>query len=368
MKPRLSDIARIAGVSKATASRALANSPLVKEETKRRVLEVAKQYNYQPNALAQAVATKRSGILGFCMHKSQHPYFGHSFFGPMLDGAIEEARRHNYHILVAPADPANTTFDEHFIQDSIDGVILATFTPMEPIQEFRRRNIPLVLVNDAVPTPNNAFIVQDEYGGAKAVMRHLIKERGHRKIAFISDRLSHLSYYLRYLAYLDAHREYGLELYNNPKIKLGNVWGKFPRPDRQKLEMLGQKVREIEGTPIIIEGIDSSQARDAVYPILMATDDKDLPTAIFAATDSLALGTIEAIWEAGLEVPRDIAVAGFDDLPMSAAFTPPLTTVHSNPFEMGQAAVQELLKLIADPQRDSTIRWVDTHLVVRKST
>lgn len=365
MKTRLSDIARIAGVSKATASRALADSPLVKEETKRRILEIAKQYNYQPNALAQAVATKRSGILGFCMHKSQSPYFGHSFFGPMLDGAIEEARRHNYHILVAPSDPKNTTFDEHFIQDSIDGVILATFTPMEPINEFRRRNIPLVLVNDAVPTPNNAFIVQDEYGGAKAIMRHLIVERGHRKIAFISDRLSHPSYYLRYLAYLDAHREHGLEVYNNPGIKLGNVWGNYPRPNNQKLELLGQKVQEIRGTPVIIDGIDSPQARDAVYQML-ATE--NLPTAIFAATDSIALGAIEAIWEAGLDVPRDIAVAGFDDLPMSAAFTPPLTTVHANPFEVGQAAVQELLKLIANPERESIIRWVDTHLVVRKST
>lgn len=365
MKARLSDIARIAGVSKATASRALADSPLVKEETKRRILEIARAHNYQPNAMAQAVATKRSGILGFCMHKSGSPYFGHSFFGPMLDGAIEEARLHGYHILVAPADPKNTTFDEHFIQDSIDGVILATFTPVEPIREFRRRQIPLVLVNDAIPSPNNAFIVQDEYEGTMDMMRHLMVERGHRKIAFVSDRLSHLSYYLRYLAYLDAHRKYGLKIYSNPRITPGNLWGDFPRPDNQKLAMLGRTVQEVEGTPVIIEGNDSQQARDAICQMLATGD---LPTAVFAATDSIALGTMEAIWEAGLDVPRDIAVAGFDDLPMSATFTPPLTTVHASPFEMGRAAVQELLKLIANPRQESCIRWVDTHVVVRKST
>lgn len=365
MKARLSDIAQIAGVSKATASRALANSPLVREETKERILQIAKEYNYQPNALAQAVATKRSGILGFCMHKSGSPYFGHSFFGPMLDGAIEEARRHNYHILVAPADPKNTTFDEHFIQDSIDGVILATFTPVEPINEFRKRRIPLVLVNDAIPSPNNTFIMQDEYGGAMAMMRHLIVERDHRKIAFISGRLSHLSYHLRYLAYLDAHRQYGLPVYNNPNIPLGNVWGNFPRPDAQKLAMLGQRAQEIEGTPILIKGNGAQQARDAVCQMLSTGD---LPTAILAATDSVALGAMEAIWEAGMEVPKDIAVAGFDDLPMSATFSPPLTTVHANPFAMGEAAVQELLQLISNPEQESRIRWVDTHIVVRKST
>ncbi len=365
MKPRLIDIARLAGVSKATASRALADSPLVNEETKQRVHKVAKELFYQPNALAQAVATKRSWILGFCMYRQHKPYFGHTFFGPVLDGAIEEAKLHNYHIVVAPTEQENDTFDEHFIQDSIDGAILISFKPRDAMLEFRRRNIPLVFVNDAIPSPNNAFIVDENYNGARKLMEHLILERGHQKIAFISDRLSHPSYYLRYLAYLDVHRENGIPVYENDAIRSTNLWGVYSPPEADKLSMYGLHPQPVTGTPFITEGTGSLNAFRLVKRLL---ETENLPTAIFAGTDSLAMGAIRAILDAGLKVPDDIAVAGYDDIEAAEIYCPALTTVRVNRNEIGRLAVQQLLAQIADPSLESRMLFVKNELIVRQST
>lgn len=366
MTPRLSDIARLAGVSKATASRALSGSPLVKEETRQRICQIAQEHSYQPNALAQAMATKRSGIIAFCMHKSGRPYFGHPFFGPILDGAIEECKSYDYHIVVAPADPANTTFDEHFIQDSVDGVILASFTPMAAVCEFRKRQIPLVVVNDAIPTPNNPSIVADDYGGAKAITNHLMDQRGHRQIAFLSDRLSHFSYYLRYMAYLDAHRKRNIPVYTNPAVASPDPWGdKYPRPDEEKLQLLDKMPLSIAGTPLITSSTDPMEGYLATQRMLASGA---LPSALFAATDSLAFGAMKALREAGLRIPQDMALAGYDDLDLAKITSPPLTTVRSHPYDMGRMAVRELLAQIANPQLESRICYVSPDLVVRQST
>ena len=366
MKSRLVDIANIAGVSKTTASRALSDSPLVREDTKIRVRQIAKELHYQPNALAQAMATKRSGVLGFCMYKhGGTPYVGHTFFGPVIDGAIEEAKQHGYHIMLAYARDETSTFDEHFIQDSIDGVLLISFAPRDAISEFRKRKIPLVLINDALSTPNNAFIVDDNYTGAYALMEHLIRDRGHRRIAIVTDRLSHTSYYLRYIAYLDALHAYDIPVYNNPHLQTSDIWGKYAPPEEDKLRMCNQSKRSIEGTPIIIRGTSPSAASIAMKRLLATGD---IPTAVFAATDSIAFGVIKAIQEAGLRVPEDIAVAGYDDIEMAELFYPPLTTVRVNRHDIGRIAVRELLSQIAKPELESRIITVGNELIVRKST
>lgn len=367
MQTKLSDIARLAGVSKATASRAMAGSSLVREETRLRVQRIAKAQGYVPNALAQAVATKRSGIIGLCIYRKQLPYFAHTFFGPLLDGAIAEAKLNGYHIVVTSTSQDFDTFDEHFIQDSIDGAILTSFTPLEAVAEFRRRCIPLVLVNDVLETENNAFVIQDDYGGAAAMMDHLF-ERGHRSIAFLSDRLSHVSYHLRYLAYLHAHHRRNVSVYSNPNLPpCRDLWGNFPRLDidAAKLRLFGLEPHAVEGTPLIVTNTSAESGARAVNDLLLAGN---LPTAIFASSDSLAIGALRALHEAGLRVPEDIAVCGFDDIELSESVWPPLTTVKAGPFEMGRIAIQELMRQIGEPSLDSRVRKVATTLVVRGST
>lgn len=365
MKTRLIDIAQMAGVSKATASRALSGSPLVREETKALVQEIARAHRYQPNALAQAVATKRSGILGLCIYQKSKPYFAHTFFGPVLDSVLEEAGENNYHIVLAVSSSEEDTFDEHFIKDSIDGAILISFAPRQAVAEFSRRGIPLVLVNAVIDSPNNAFIVDDNYGGARALMEHLIAERGYRRIAFISDRLSHSSYMLRYIAYLDAHRAHGIPVYENPVVRTNDLWHGFAPTEPEVLGMYGLEPPTITGTPAVVYG---TSPEDGYQVMRLLLESGNPPTAVFAATDSIALGALQAIREANLRIPEDIAVAGYDDIEAAKTCFPMLTTVSVNRYEIGRLAVSELLEQIAHPNADSRIRIVPNRLVIREST
>ncbi|HOG00382.1 MAG: Ribose operon repressor [Firmicutes bacterium ADurb.Bin248] len=365
MKKRLIDIARLAGVSKATASRALADSPLVREETKLRVQEIARSFRYQPNALAQAVATKRSGILGLCIYQKNRPYFAHTFFGPVLDSVLEEAGRNNYHIVLAISSSEEDTFDEHFIKDSIDGAILISFAPQHAVTEFARRGIPLVLVNALIDSPNNAFILDDNYGGARALMEHLIAERGRRRIAIITDRLSHSSYLLRYMAYMDAHREHGIPIYENPAVRADDLWHGYAPPEAEVLALYGLKPPDMLGTPVVLRSTSPEEGRQAMRMLLGSGD---APDAVFATTDSIAVGVLQAIREANLRIPEDIAVAGYDDIEAAKSCVPPLTTVSVNRCEIGRLAVSELLAQIAQPSSPSRMRIVPNRLVVREST
>ena len=107
-------------------------------------METAKALKYQPNALAQAMATKKSGIIGFLMYRKGPPFVAHTFYGPVLDGAIEAATDHGYHIVLATSDDITDTFDEHFIQDSIDGALLVSYHSMEVIKGLGEGVFPLL--------------------------------------------------------------------------------------------------------------------------------------------------------------------------------------------------------------------------------
>lgn len=365
MTTRLIDIAKMAGVSKATASRALSGSLLVREETRARIQEIAREHHYQPNALAQAVATKRSGILGLCVYQKSKPYFGHTFFGPVLDSVIEEAGRSDYHIVLAVSSNEEDTFDEHFIKDSIDGAILISYAPQQAIAAFARRGIPLVLVNSVADSPNTAFIVDDNYAGARALMEHFIVERGHKRIALMTDRLSHSSYLLRYMAYLDAHREHGITPYENAILQTNDFWHGYAPPDEKTLGLYGLKAPVIAGTPAVLYGTSPEESCEVMRKIIASGN---LPDAVFAATDSIAFGVLQAIREAGLRIPEDIAVAGYDDIEAAKTCFPPLTSVRVDRYEIGRLAVSELLRQIAYPAEPSRIRIVPNHLVIRQST
>lgn len=333
MPAKLVDIARLAGVSKSTASRALRNSSLVKEETKQLVLETAKMLNYKPNSLARAMATKRSGIIGFLMYKKSKPYVSHTFFGPILDGAIEEAAKKDYHIIVAAANDMADTFNEHFIQDSIDGALLVSLHPREVIKEFERREIPLVVINDAIESKNNAFIEDDNYGGSCIIMEHLIKDRGHSKIAHITENREHPSYKARYNAFIDIHAKYGIPVFHGVAL------------------------------------VDSASSfQDGYKAMKDLLSRKTLPTAVFATTDALAIGAIHAIKEAGLSVPGDIAVAGYDDIDAAVMVDPPLTTIKVEREKIGKAAINALMEQIADPQKPSRVITINNKLIIRSST
>ena len=361
---KLIDIARLANVSKTTASRALADSPLVKEATKKRVKEIAEQYNYHPHTLARAMASQRSGILGFCLLNKQHPQFGTSFFGPVLDGALQQAQKDGYHLILA-ANTGNYSFEEAFIQDAIEGVILSSFDPANAIQVFQKRGIPQVVINDVLDADHTAFVIDDNYSGARAIMRHLIHDCGHRNIAIVTSRLSHTSYLLRYLAYRDALAEAGLSPYENDCFRNVDLYGGYDTFSNVIRREYGITDIPRVGTPVVVSSNRMEAGFEAVRQMIASGK---LPSAIFAATDSLAVGVIKALQQAGLRIPQDVAVAGYDDVPEAVATTPALTTIRVDRNSIGQAAVRKLVQLIEHPDRKSETVYVPNKLIIREST
>ncbi|MCI8329199.1 MAG: LacI family transcriptional regulator [Oscillibacter sp.] len=361
---KLIDIARIANVSKSTASRALADSPLVKDSTKRRVQEIAKQYNYRPNSLAQAVAVRKSGILGFCLLHKENPSFAHTFLGPVLDGALQEAQLHGYHLILS-ANSGSHTFDEAFIQDAIEGVIFSSFAPAEAIRIFQSRKIPRVVINDELDAEHVGFVLDDSYGGGKLLMEHLIRDCGRRRIAIISDRFSHTSYLLRYLAYIDALQSNSLAPYENEAFRNDDLYeGHEPTSDTILPQHQYTSIPRF-GTPIITPGIHMDHGYAAVLRLIQTGD---LPDAIFVTSDSLAVGVIRALKDAGIRVPEDIAVTGYDRTNSSDVVVPPLTTVQVNCEEIGRSAIRTLIEFIESPQKESKTIYIPNQLVIRGST
>ena len=366
MAVRLIDIAKLAGVSKATASRALAGSELVHPETRQRIADIARELNYRPNSLAQAVATKRSGMIGFLIYKKDKPYFGHTFYGPVLDGAVEEAKRLGYHIVLSPAnDERGNTFDERLINNGVDGSILISFDPSAAVEEFRRRGMPLALINNCLPTENNAFILDDNYNGAAEAMRYLIEDCGHTNIAIMTDRLSHSSYLTRYYAYIDTLAAHGLLPYSNPAFAGCDLFDGYELSVPQLMCEFGVEHVDIEGTPIFVRKASAHNAASAVLRLL---ETGRLPTAIFAATDSIAIGALSALKSMNVRVPEDIAVIGYDDIPAAEFTDPPLTTVRVDREEIGRAAVRALAEQIKEPSLPSRTIIIKNELIIRQST
>lgn len=361
---RLIDIARMANVSKATASRALADSPLVKDSTKQLVREIAEKYNYRPHTIAQAMARQHSGILGFCLLKKESPSFGHPFFGPVLDGALAQAREEGYHLILA-SDIGDEVFDEPFIQDCIEGVLLSSFDPLSAIQIFQKRKIPQVVINDVVDADHTTFVVDDNYAGALALVRHLIRDRNRSNIAILTDRLSHTSYLLRYLAYIEAHREAGISAYSNPLFANVDLYGGYSlTSDIYQQKYHFQEIPRF-GTPIVVSGVEPEAAYQAVSAIIGTGL---LPSAIFATSDSLAVGAIQALHQARLRIPENISVVGYDDLQIATTISPSLTTVRVNRKEIGRIAVRQLIQQIESPQMENTVITVPNELIIRQSS
>lgn len=369
----LSDIAKLAGVSKATASRAFTTPSPISEQARQRVLAIAKQYNYRPNSLAQAIATHSSGLLGFCVYRKSMPFFGHAFYGPILDGVTEQAKQMGYHIVLGISEDNSDydaqnrfdTFEERFIEDGIDGAILATFIPHDTLRAFHARGTPVVLINEEVSEEHTGFVVDDNYGGIQKMMHHLIDERGYESIAFISQRLSHTSSLIRYISFVDALVEHGLQAYHSLNKTNTNYLGKYQFFNESVLSKHGYMEIPTYGNPYVI-------APGHIYfpPSTFDTllNQEKLPRAIVCATDNIAVSLIRSLHARGIRVPEDVAVSGYDDIESACYLEPSLTTISVNRHEMGKAAVRLLQKYIDDADAPSETVCVGNKLIVREST
>lgn len=322
MAVTIRDVAKAAGVSASTVSRALSNPEIVDPETRERVTRIADALGYRPNRAAQGLITGRTGNLGLIL-----PDLANPFFPSVVKAVQQRAHESDYQVFIADTDEeAQSELGlVRSLSKQVDGVILCS--PRMKPAELREAAtyVPVVLANRNAGDLTSVTV--DSPGVMRSVVDHLVG-LGHHDIGFVAGPRSSWSSRERLSALRKATSEVGARL-----VGLGHFAPTF-------------------------EG-----GRDAAPSLLTAG-----VTAVVAYNDLCAIGLISALRERGVEVPRDMSVVGVDDIEMSAMLHPALTTVEMPKHELGRTAVEMLLTVLADPDARSRHAALATRLVVRDTT
>ncbi|AOL21326.1 LacI family transcriptional regulator [Xanthomonas phaseoli pv. phaseoli] len=298
----IKDVAREAQVSVATVSRTMNGHQHVAESVRERVLQVARALNYIPHHAARSLSSRRTHTIGVVL-----PDLHGEFFSELIRGIDQVARDQGYHLLVSSShgDPQAQRRALERLPGRVDGVVV-----MSPSlgdsgvhEDALPGGLPAVLLNCAGSASQRPVLNVDNYGGARVMTRHL-RDSGHRRIAFIAGPDDNFDAHERMRGYRD-------ELALDPAVQPWVLPGNF---DEESGYRAGQAL-----------------ARDT------------RPDAVFAANDMMALGCLFALGHAGLKVPQDIALAGFDDVPMARYVLPALTTMRVDIAGLGARALQLLL-------------------------
>ncbi|MGH3157485.1 MAG: LacI family DNA-binding transcriptional regulator [Streptosporangiaceae bacterium] len=328
----MADVAKLAGVSHQTVSRVLNDHPNVRPQTRDRVLAVIRQLAYRPNAAARTLVTRRTRTLGVICVDS-------TLYGPasMLYG-IEQAARHSYFVAIASLPALNRRSVlgaiDRFLGQAVEGIIvLAPVTTAVAALSYVPAEVPLVAVGCGTHA-SLASVAIDNAAGAALATRYML-ELGHKTVHHLAGLSS----------WLDARE----------------------RVEGWRAELRGAGAPE----PAMLSG-DWSAASGYRVGYELAT--RPEVTAVFCANDHMALGLLRALSEQGRRVPGDISVIGFDDIPESAYFLPPLTTVRQDFGELGRRALDRLLYRIANTHRGAHTDGlgpstpIAPELVIRSST
>jgi DNA-binding LacI/PurR family transcriptional regulator len=326
----IEEIARRANVSTATVSRTLNQSGAVKPETARKVWRAAAQLNYYPNSHARALVLGRSRMLGLIVSDITNP------FCPELIRSFEAfATQHQYDLILTSTDYQTSRMTgclRRMLERKVDGVAIMT-SEMDAglIKELSRRGVPLVFMDVGQVGPRMSHVLIDYAHGVRQMVDH-VAELGHTRIAFISGPLELQSARTRRQAFLEGMRSHGLN------------------PDQR---LVREGTHTAEGGQHTMEGLLRLAKR---------------PTAVVCSNDWTAIGALHAIDAAGLRVPDDLSLAGFDDIPLVSYTTPPLTSVRMSAGDVGATAFEALFRLIGGERLEGDVYQVPTKLVVRAST
>lgn len=302
----LKELAKIAGVDVSTISRALNDSPRVKPETKDRIRKLANQYNYIPDEVARGLVGKRTNTVGIII-----PEFSNTFYSEIIEGLEGVFNQDGFSMLFGKSnyktENENRIIDL-FMRKRVDGIIACSISE-NSLHDFRKNkvNIPLVLVDSFSNTSEFDSVSIDNAYGVECVINYLVG-LGHRSIGFIGNNIVTTDRYKSYESTLIRHSI--------------DIQKEFVR--------IGDERNEKGGYLRMMELL--SLARK--------------PTAVFAVSDSMAIGAIHAIKASGLKVPEDISVVGFDDIMVSSYIDTALTTVQQPKYDIGRISAELLVKRI----------------------
>jgi DNA-binding LacI/PurR family transcriptional regulator len=334
-KPTSRDIAHEAGVSQATVSRALRDSPLVRPETRERIRDIAKRLNYRVDRSAVGLRTRQSQTLALLLFEdpTTDGSLINPFFLAMLGGITRAAAKAEYDVLVSFQQLSKHWHARYEASNRADGIILLGYgdylTYGEKLKALKEDNAHFILWGPPLEDQPGHWLGCDNLDGARQATTHLV-ELGRRNIAFVGTAAdTYPEFALRYQGYCDTLQRHGLNA--DPALFVA-----------------------AEGT--------ENDGYQATQSLLNGNTTFD---AVFAASDLLAIGALRALQDAGKRVPQDISVIGFDDIPAASYVNPGLTTVQQDTALAGEMLVKKIIKLINGEAVHSTL--LAPKLVVRQS-
>jgi DNA-binding LacI/PurR family transcriptional regulator len=331
----IKDIARRAGVSHSTVSRALRGSPLISEDTSERIRLIAQEMGYYPSAAARSLKTNQTRALGVIVRNIDDP-----FFSEILQGIEDIAQGKGYSLFISSSQ--NEADRERMIvkamrEHRVDGVIIcSTAFSTSQSREFLDHSVPIVVVNNQAAEDYRYSIYHDDVDGSRQITRHLI-ELGHRRIAYLGNAIS----------------------------------------GRTTLDRLSGFKQEMEaaGLPIpdeLFHQVPGGEPEHGLAGLNHFLDLTQRPTALVCYNDMMAIGALTGLHQAGIQVPTELSVTGFDNIVLSAFTNPPLTTFDQPKHYIGAEAARLLLGMLGpDPEKNTTGLTSQTlkgRLLVRKST
>ncbi|MBJ9989783.1 LacI family DNA-binding transcriptional regulator [Paenibacillus sp. S28] len=326
MKVSIFDVAKKSGLSVVTVSRVLNGAETVREKNRQKVLDAIKELGYHPNAAARSLARGKTGIIGLIVTTLQD-----SFFDAVVKELNEVLALHGYYLAISVSTGIGSDESHYLIQeDRVDGLIL--LSPMEEdnyIVELKKRGIPYVLIDNQKPENDNFSVTIDNFKGGYAAANHLL-DNGYTSIAHLCGQEMFRSTRERRDGFMQALSERGLAPFEivNGDFEIGF------------------------GYETAVRWLKEGQ----------------LPQAVFAGDDNIALGVVNALMEAGVQVPGQVAVVGYDDQTISSQLHPYLTTVRQPADRIGIAAADMLLKRIDGTMKRGANLKIDPELIVRESS
>ncbi len=331
MKITINEVAKLAGVSKATVSRVMNNTKPVNPEKHERVLRAIEELEFTPNPVARGLVHKRTGLIGVVIPDITNP-----FFAELVKGVEEVVREKNYNMILC-----NTTHNMekelsylNMLKDKyVDGIIFMTAKVSPEHKEFfRKSQLPVTFINRKCDDIHVASLDIDNYQAAFDMTTFFLK-RGHRRVAIIRAPLTDkTSGYERYRGYQEAMRSYDIE------------------PEESLVMRSNFKIES---------------AYKAVKKFLK---EQQPVTAIFATSDLMAIGAIRCLRDHHVQVPKQVEVAGFDDIPMASYYSPSITTIRQPIFEMGRKATRLLIKEVNREIIKTRNVTLPYQLILREST
>ena len=327
----IADIARLAGVSKSTVSRALNDSPLISEEMKAKIHSLAREHNFQINAPARRLSMKQSRTIAFVTHAYHKDFSVADLFGLEIMGGISAGlASREYDLLVIHVDPHDTKWaHQYYDTGRVDGFILMTSTRKQShVKALMEVGAPFIIWGGPQPKQNYCSVTGDNVNGGRLATAHLIN-LGRQRIGFIGGP----SYEIEV-----QHRLAGYE------------------------EALNDAGREIDQTLIEYGDFSNTSGADAMRRLLKKAPEVD---SVFVNSDLMAIAAMDLIREEGRRVPEDIAVVGYDDLSISEHSNPPLTTIRQNIPLAGKVLAQNLIEYLQTGMVTNVS--IPVELIVRKS-